>query len=79
MRNPGLAAARLAVRPDDCVVVEDAPAGIRAGRAAGATVVAVTSTHPADDLGDADAVVPSLAHLEVARQAAGLTLRVRGA
>jgi len=36
-----LAAERLGVDPRDCVVLEDAPAGIAAGRAAGATVVVV--------------------------------------
>ena len=43
-----------------CLVVEDAPAGIHAGRAAGAQVLAVTTSHPASDLTSADAVVPDL-------------------
>lgn len=34
----------------NCLVVEDAPAGIEAGRAAGMTVVAVRTTHPAEEL-----------------------------
>src|SRR5207244_3425106 len=48
--DPGgylLAARRLGVRADGCVVVEDSPAGVAAGRAAGARVVAVTTTHAA--------------------------------
>lgn len=53
------AATLIGVCPADCLVVEDAPAGVRAGKAAGMTVLAVTSTHRADEL--SDAVVPSLA------------------
>ena len=37
-------AALLGVSPSDCVVFEDAPAGIRAGKAAGARVVALRTT-----------------------------------
>jgi mannitol-1-/sugar-/sorbitol-6-phosphatase len=40
-----LAAEELGVAPADCVVLEDAPAGIEAGRAAGMTVLAVATTH----------------------------------
>ena len=40
-----LAADRLGVDVGDCLVFEDAPAGIEAGEAAGATVVVVTATH----------------------------------
>ena len=42
-----LAAERLGVDPAACLVFEDAPAGIAAGRAAGMTVWAVTTTHAA--------------------------------
>lgn len=42
-----LAAARkLEVAPSDCIVVEDAPAGIEAARRAGMIALAVRSTHP---------------------------------
>ncbi|MEQ1950634.1 HAD-IA family hydrolase [Mesorhizobium sp. CN2-181] len=40
-----LAANRLGQHPHDCLVFEDAPAGIRAAEAAGARVVVVTATH----------------------------------
>jgi mannitol-1-/sugar-/sorbitol-6-phosphatase len=43
-----------------CLVIEDAPAGIDAGRAAGARVLAVATSHAADDLTAAHAVVPDL-------------------
>jgi len=38
------AAASLNCSPDDCVVVEDAPAGIRSGKAAGSRVIAFLTT-----------------------------------
>jgi sugar-phosphatase len=47
----------------DCVVVEDAPAGVAAGRAAGMRVVGVTTTHAPDALGEADAVIADLRDL----------------
>jgi mannitol-1-/sugar-/sorbitol-6-phosphatase len=40
-----LAAARLGVRAGDCLVFEDAPAGIAAAEAAGAGVLVITATH----------------------------------
>jgi len=40
-----LAAERLGKKIEDCLVFEDAPAGIQAGEAAGAAVVVVTTTH----------------------------------
>jgi sugar-phosphatase len=55
-----LGASRLGRDPSDCVVIEDAPAGIAAGKAAGMRVVAVLTTHGAGDLRDADDVVADL-------------------
>jgi mannitol-1-/sugar-/sorbitol-6-phosphatase len=40
-----LAAARLGVRASECLVFEDAPAGIAAAEAAGASVLVITATH----------------------------------
>ena len=51
-----LAAGKLGVHPGECVVIEDAPAGIQAGLAAGAHVIALTTTHKADELKAADQV-----------------------
>lgn len=48
-----LAANRLAVPPDHCVVVEDSPAGAQSARAAGMYVLGLTSSQPADRMGDA--------------------------
>ncbi|WP_067463030.1 HAD-IA family hydrolase [Actinomadura macra] len=58
-----LAAERLGVDPADCVVIEDAPAGVAAGRAAGATVLAVTTSHPAEALTAAHHRVLDLTHV----------------
>jgi sugar-phosphatase len=60
-----LAADRLGVDPADCLVVEDAPAGIAAGRAAGMTVWAVTTTHAPEELHQAHRVAGSLQELLV--------------
>jgi sugar-phosphatase len=57
------AARRLGVDPAETIVVEDSPPGVEAGRAAGAAVVAVTSTHTAAELAAADVVVESLEEL----------------
>jgi HAD superfamily hydrolase (TIGR01509 family) len=59
------AALRLAVPPDDAVVFEDALVGIKAAKAAGIRVVAVTTTEPREKLADADLVVDRLDELTV--------------
>ncbi len=54
----------LGVAPEQCVVFEDSYSGLQAGRAAGAYVVALSTTNPADTLTDkADLVVASLCDL----------------
>lgn len=57
-----LAARQLGVDPARCVVFEDAPAGLQAGRAAGMITVALATTHEAHEL-DADLVVSDLSAL----------------
>lgn len=64
-------AALLGADPQDCVVVEDAPAGVAAGKAAGCRVLAVLTTHPPETLGQADWRVPTLANVETVAQADG--------
>jgi HAD superfamily hydrolase (TIGR01509 family) len=56
-----VAAARLKTEPARCVVIEDAPAGVRAAKAGGMRAIGVTTTRPAADLAEADLVVDSLA------------------
>ncbi|HZB83516.1 MAG TPA: HAD-IA family hydrolase [Rubrobacteraceae bacterium] len=55
-----------------CVVVEDTAAGVQAARSADMTTIAVTTTHRASELSDADALVRTLTdvHVEV-RHVAG--------
>ena len=57
-----LAATELRVAPTDCLVVEDAPAGIEAARAGGMEALGIARLHDADDLraAGADLVVDSL-------------------
>jgi mannitol-1-/sugar-/sorbitol-6-phosphatase len=66
------AALLLGADPVTCVVVEDAPAGIAAGLAAGATVVAVETTHTSAELAAAHAVVGDLHELAALLAAGGL-------
>lgn len=64
--DPGVfltAACRLGMKPADCLVIEDAPAGVDAARAAGMPVVAVLGSHPADRLAHANRVVEHLGEL----------------
>lgn len=55
-----LAAERLGLAPADCLVIEDAHVGIEAAHRAGMKVLAVATTHPLEELVDADSAVISL-------------------
>ncbi|GGO51280.1 MULTISPECIES: HAD family hydrolase [Streptomyces] len=68
-----LAARTLGVDPARCVVFEDAPAGLTAGRAAGMTTVALTTTHPAAEL-SADVVVSDLSAVSAQATAGGVEI-----
>ena len=48
------------IEPADCVVIEDSKEGIRGARRAGMRCLAVTNSHPAELLGEANAVVTNL-------------------
>jgi beta-phosphoglucomutase len=52
-----LAAKRLEVSPDACLVIEDAPYGVESARRAGMWVIGLATTYPAKLLADADLVV----------------------
>jgi sugar-phosphatase len=65
------AARRLDAAPVDCLVVEDSPTGLAAGKDAGMRVLAVLTTTPADALSRADALLPSLAALRLEPDPAG--------
>ena len=58
-------AEKLGFKPADYLVIEDAPAGIRAARAAGMKVIGLASTYPASKLAEADAVVAGLGQIQV--------------
>jgi mannitol-1-/sugar-/sorbitol-6-phosphatase len=64
-------AAGLGLRASDCVVVEDSPAGIASGLAAGATVIALATTYRGSELGRAHVVVEDLRALSVDGARAG--------
>ncbi|MEV0092887.1 HAD family hydrolase [Streptomyces sp. NPDC050738] len=72
-----LGAARLGVDPARCVVFEDAPAGLRAGRAAGMPTVALATTHDRAEL-VADVVLSDLSEVSVQVVAGGLEITTAG-
>jgi sugar-phosphatase len=58
-----VAAQALGAEPAGCVVIDDAPAGVPAGRAPGMPVWADTTTHTEDELSEPDRTAPDLAAL----------------
>ena len=69
-------AAMLGFDPKGCVVFEDSTAGVKAGRAAGCTVIATTFAHELEDLHEADYVVRDAAAVRVEEDGAELILSV---
>lgn len=61
----------LGVLPKDCCVIEDSKPGVAAAQAAGMQVIAITNTHPADELRHATYVVSAYSQIE------GLLVRSR--
>ena len=59
------AAKRLGFAPEECIVIEDAPAGIEAGKAAGCFVVALATTHAKEALENYDVIYETPAHLDL--------------
>lgn len=53
------------LRPSECLVIEDSKEGIRGARRAGMKCLAVTNSHPAHELGEADKVLNSLEGITV--------------
>jgi sugar-phosphatase len=64
----------LGIEPSECLVLEDAPAGIQAAHAAGMKVVALASTYTAEDLSEADSVISKLAEIAIAINGSRLRL-----
>jgi beta-phosphoglucomutase len=52
--------------PRNCLAVEDTPAGIEAAKGAGLSVLAVTNSHPPEELSGADSITDSLANVRMA-------------
>jgi sugar-phosphatase len=73
-----LGAERMGVAPAECLVIEDAPAGIQSARAGGMKVIGMASTYGADKLREADAVVSAFSGMWVSSNGTGkLTVGVR--
>lgn len=77
------AAELVGAEPSDCVVVEDAPAGIEAARAAGMRAIGVLTSHTAEDLAHADTLAPALRDIRLTNVSGDgkrprLELRVEG-
>jgi beta-phosphoglucomutase-like phosphatase (HAD superfamily) len=55
----------MGIKPTNCVVIEDAPNGIQAAKAAGAKCIAVTNSTSAANLSQADLVCDSLEQIDL--------------
>jgi sugar-phosphatase len=73
-------AALLGFRPEECLVFEDSPPGIRAGKAAGMQVIAMPTTYKPEALTEGDALIENLAAASAERSATGeINIRVEAA
>jgi beta-phosphoglucomutase len=59
-------AAALGYAPGDCIVIEDSLSGVKAGRNAGCKVIAITTTHTAEELFETDLVIQNFTGLDPA-------------
>lgn len=55
-----IAANKLNLKPENCIVIEDAPVGIEAAKRAGMKSIALTTTHKKEELYQADIIVEDL-------------------
>ena len=60
-----IAADRLGIAPAKCAVIEDAPDGVQAAKAAGAKCIAVTNSTRAEKLSHADLICDSLEQIDI--------------
>ena len=63
-------------KPSECIVVEDALNGIRAGKAAGMRVIGVATTYPPAELREADIVAKTLEEVTATAEDGLITIRV---
>ncbi len=59
------AAQKLGIEPKNCIVIEDAVAGVSAAKKAGMRCLAITNTHPRTSLMEADLIVDTLEAVSV--------------
>lgn len=75
--EPYLKGARLlGVNPAECLVIEDAPAGIESAHAGGMKAIGITSTYPSSELCEADAVIEAMTQIRVSPQDGKLKVEV---
>jgi len=60
-----VAAKTIGYDPSKCIVIEDTVSGIRAGKAAGMKVIAITTTHKREDLHEANRIIDNFAELNL--------------
>ncbi len=53
------------IKPEECVVIEDAPHGVMAAKSAGMKCIAVTNSKSDTEISGADLVVDSLSELDI--------------
>ena len=71
-------AALLGFRPEECLVIEDAPAGIASAKAGGMKVIGLMSTYGAEKLREADGMVTGLKQIQMTVQDVGLLVGIEG-
>ncbi len=60
-----IAAENINVKPENCIVIEDAPVGIEAAKRAGMKSIAITTTHDEKELLIADLIVKDLSFVSI--------------
>ena len=59
-----LAAKKLNLAPEDCIVIEDAASGVTAAKSAGMKCIAITTTHDKQQLQHADIVIDTFEEID---------------
>jgi len=74
-----LGAEKCSVKPENCIVFEDAPSGIRSGRAAGCKTIGLLTTHSREQIESAqpDFIIKDLSAISVQRTEIGVTVSIQ--